>query len=194
MDIIKLSENNQKLSWEVLEESNIIPVWESIGAKINIVGSLKTGLMMKSLDIDIHIYTKEISIKDSFDAISQIAQNPSFKEIQYINLIDTEEECIEWYLIYEDKKANLWKFDLIHILMGSKYDGFVENVTDSIINKLTPETKKTILQIKYDIPDDIKIPSIEIYQAVLSNKVSSYKEFIQWRESNSSVNTMEWLP
>ncbi|MBP1646475.1 MAG: hypothetical protein H6Q16_2053 [Bacteroidetes bacterium] len=194
MDIIKLSQQNQKLAWEVLEESNIIPVWESIGAKINIVGSLKTGLMMKSLDIDIHIYTKEISIKDSFDAISQIAQNPSFKEIQYKNLIDTEEECIEWHLIYEDKKANLWKFDLIHILMGSKYDGFVENVTDSIINKLTPETKKTILQIKYDTPDDIKIPSIEIYQAVLSNKVSSYKEFIQWRESNSLVNTMEWLP
>ncbi len=75
--------------------------------------------------------------------------------------------------------------------MGSKYDGFVENVTDSIINKLTPETKKTILQIKYDIPDDIKIPSIEIYQAVLSNKISSYKEFIQWRESNALTNTME---
>lgn len=194
MDIIKLSQQNQKLAWEVLEESNIIPVWESIGAKVNIVGSLKTGLMMRSLDIDIHVYTKEISIKDSFDAISQIAQNSSFKEIQYKNLIDTEEECIEWRFIYEDKKANLWKFDLIHILMGSKYDGFVENVTDSIINKLTPETKKAILQIKYDIPDDIKIPSIEIYQAVLSNKVSSYKEFIQWRGSNSSVNTMEWLP
>ncbi|MDD4067631.1 MAG: phosphoglycerate mutase family protein [Bacteroidales bacterium] len=194
MDIFKISEYNQQLAWDVLEDSNIIPIWESIGAKVNIVGSLKTKLLMKNLDIDIHIYTKELSIKDSFDAISQIAQNSSFKEIQYKNLIDTEEECIEWHLIYEDKKANLWKFDIIHILMGSKYDGFVENVTDSIINKLTPETKKTILQIKYDIPDGIKIPSIEIYQAVLSNKVSSYKEFIQWRGSNSSVNTMEWLP
>lgn len=191
MDIIKLSQQNQKLAWEILDESNVIPIWESIGAKINIVGSLKTGLMMRSLDIDIHIYTKEISIKDSFDAISQIAQNSSFKEIQYKNLIDTEEECIEWHLIYEDRNSNLCKFDLIHILMGSKYDGFVENVTDSIINKLTPETKKTILQIKYDIPDGIKIPSIEIYQAVLSNKISSYKEFIQWRESNALTNTME---
>lgn len=194
MDIIKLSQQNQKLAWEILEESNIIPVCESIGAKINIVGSLKTGLMMKSLDIDIHIYTNELNIKDSFNIISTIAQNPSFKEIQYKNLIDTEEECIEWHLIYEDKKGNLWKFDLIHILMGSKYDGFVENVTDLIINKLTPETRKTILQIKYDIPDDIKIPSIEIYQAVLSNKISCYKEFIQWRESNAVTNTMEWMP
>ncbi len=194
MDIFKLSEYNQELAWEVLEESNIIPVWESIGAKVNIVGSLKTKLMMKNLDIDIHIYTKELSIKDSFDAIAQIAQNSSFKDIQYKNLIDTEEECIEWHLIYEDRKANLWKFDLIHILMGSKYDGFVENVTDAIVKKLTPETRKAILQIKFETPNDIKIPSIEIYQAVLSNKIRSYKDFIQWRETNSSINSMEWLP
>ncbi len=28
---------------------------ESIGARVNIVGSLKSGLMMKNLDIDMHI-------------------------------------------------------------------------------------------------------------------------------------------
>lgn len=194
MDIFKISEYNQQLAWEVLGESNIIPIWESIGAKVNIVGSLKTQLLMKNLDIDIHIYTKELSIKDSFDAISEIAQNSSFKEIQYKNLIDTEEECIEWHLIYEDRNSNLWKFDLIHILMGSKYDGFVENVTDSIVKSLTPETRKAILQIKFDTPNDIKIPSIEIYQAVLSNKIRNYKEFIQWRETNSLINNLEWLP
>jgi len=194
MDIFKISEYNQQLAWEVLGESNIIPIWESIGAKVNIVGSLKTQLLMKNLDIDIHIYTKELSIKDSFDAIYQIARNSSFKEIQYKNLIDTEEECIEWHLIYEDRKSNLWKFDLIHILMGSKYDGFVENVTDRIVKNLTPETRKAILQIKFDTPNDIKIPSIEIYQAVLSNKIRSYKEFIQWRETNSLINSLEWLP
>lgn len=194
MDIFKISEYNQQLAWEVLGESNIIPIWESIGAKVNIVGSLKTKLLMKNLDIDIHIYTKELSIKDSFDVMSQIAQNSSFKDIQYKNLIDTEEECIEWHLIYEYRKANLWKFDLIHILMGSKYDGFVENVTDSIVKKLTPETRKAILQIKFDTPNDIKIPSIEIYQAVLSNKIRSYKEFIQWRETNQLINSLEWLP
>lgn len=194
MDIFKISEYNQELAWEVLEESNIIPIWENIGAKVNIVGSLKTKLLMKNLDIDIHIYTKVLSIRDSFDAIAQIAQNSSFKDIQYKNLIDTEEECIEWHLIYEDRKANLWKFDLIHILMGSKYDGFVENVTDSIVKKLTPETRKAILQIKFDTPNDIKIPSIEIYQAVLSNKIHNYKDFIQWRETNPLINSLEWLP
>ncbi len=101
MDIIELSQRNIRLGWEVLKESNVVPIWEGIGAKVNIIGSLKTGLMMKSLDIDIHVYTKEISIKDSFDVISSIAQNPSFKEIEYKNLIDTEEECIEWHLIYD---------------------------------------------------------------------------------------------
>lgn len=166
MDIIELSQRNIRLGWEVLKESNVVPIWEGIGAKVNIIGSLKTGLMMKSLDIDIHVYTKEISIKDSFDVISSIAQNPSFKEIEYKNLIDTEEECIEWHLIYEDKESRIWKFDIIHILMGTKYDGFVEGVTDSIIKGMTPQRREAILRIKYDMPSDIKIPSIEIYQAV----------------------------
>jgi hypothetical protein len=194
MDIIELSQRNIRLGWEVLKESNVVPIWEGIGAKVNIIGSLKTGLMMKSLDIDIHVYTKEISIKDSFDVISSIAQNPSFKEIEYKNLIDTEEECIEWHLIYEDKESRIWKFDIIHILMGTKYDGFVEGVTDSIIKGMTPQRREAILRIKYDMPSDIKIPSIEIYQAVFSNNISSYKEFMEWRVNMPLVNTMEWKP
>jgi hypothetical protein len=193
-NIVELSRQNQRDAWKLLEKTDIIQLWENIGATVNFVGSFKSALMMKSRDIDIHVYTDKVTIADSFSVIAKLAENPSVKEIQYVNLIDTEEECIEWHISMEDNKKNQWKFDIIHIRRGSKYDGFVESVTDAIMTRLTPETKEAILRIKYDMPDDIKIPGIEIYRAVLSGGVRGYEEFLVWREQNPLRNSMEWIP
>ncbi|MCC8173302.1 MAG: phosphoglycerate mutase family protein, partial [Odoribacter sp.] len=57
MNIEEISQQNQALAWQIIEDTNIIKIWESIGAKVNLVGSLKSGLMMKNKDIDLHIYT-----------------------------------------------------------------------------------------------------------------------------------------
>lgn len=45
MNIIDISDWNQKRARAVIDEARIIPIWESIGAEINLVGSLKTGLL-----------------------------------------------------------------------------------------------------------------------------------------------------
>ena len=194
MNIFELAEQNQRTAWKILEDTRIIPSWESIGATVNIVGSLKTGLMMKSRDIDLHIYTEEVSIPASFSVIRELAERLSLREIQYGNLIDTEEECIEWHALYEDKGTDIWKFDMIHIRKGSKYDGTVERTTDAITKKLTPEIRKTILQIKYDVPDGVMIPGIEIYHAVFSGNVKTYEELEQWRKTNPLTDSLGWLP
>jgi len=194
MDILKLAEQNQQSAWQILEDTRIIPSWERIGATVNLVGSLKSGLLMKSKDIDMHIYTDKLSIPESFSVIQELATRLDLKEIQYKNLIETEEECIEWHVLYEDKDLNIWKFDMIHLRRGSKYDGTVEQVTNAIIKQLTLEIRKKILQIKYDIPDNIAIPSIEIYHAVFTGNVRSYKELEQWRKNNPLTNSLGWLP
>ncbi len=194
MNFTNLAEQNQQAAWKILEETGIIPAWEGVGATVNLVGSLKSGLMMKSRDIDLHIYTDQLVLSDSFSVMEKLAENLSLKEIQYINLIDTEEECIEWHVGYDDNESSRWKFDMIHIRRGSKYDGFVEKVTDAIIKRLTPETKEAILRIKFDMPDDCKIPGIEIYRAVLSGGVREYGEFMDWRKDNPFTNSMEWMP
>ena len=184
MDIIALSEHNQQLAWNILKNTRIIPVWEGIGARVNIVGSLKTGLMMKNKDIDMHIYTDKLAIADSFSVMSELAEN----------LVHTEEECIEWHALYEDEGSNRWKFDMIHLRSGSKYDGVVEKVTKAIIHCLTPEIKRTILQIKYDMPDNVNIPGIEIYHAVFTGGVQNYEELMQYRIANPLKNSLEWTP
>ncbi|MDH8700723.1 hypothetical protein M2138_000054 [Dysgonomonadaceae bacterium PH5-43] len=194
MDIIKIAERNQQLARDILADTHIIQTWERIGATVNIVGSLKSGLLMKNLDIDMHIYTDKLDISESFSVMQELAEKLSLKEIQYINGINTEEECIEWHTLYEDKNHNVWKFDIIHIRKGSKYDGTVEQATDAITKKLTPEIKQTILQIKYDVPSGVFIPGIEIYHAVFTGKVKTYEELELWRKTNPLTNSLAWLP
>ena len=178
MDILELALHNQQTAWKVLEHTGIIRAWERIGATVHLVGSLKSGLLAKSRDIDLHIYTDTLDIAASFSVMQELVERLSLKEIHYNNLIQTEEECIEWHVLYEDEDRNTWKFDMIHIRKGSKYDGVVE----------------TILQIKFDVPDGVQIPGIEIYHAVFVGGVRSYEELEQWRETNPLTNSLDWLP
>lgn len=194
MDILKIAEQNQQSAWKVLENTRIIPTWESIGATVHLVGSLKSGLMMKSKDIDMHIYTEKLDIAESFSVMQELAKRLSLKEILYKNGIDTDEECIEWHALYNDKDMNVWKLDMIHIRKDSKYDGTVERVTDAIINKLTPELRRTILEIKNEVPDGKMIPGIEIYHAVFVGNVKSYTELEQWRKTNPLTDSLGWMP
>ncbi|MCD7851216.1 MAG: phosphoglycerate mutase family protein [Parabacteroides sp.] len=194
MDILELAKQNQQTAWKVLEETGIIPAWERIGATVHLVGSLKSGLLAKSKDIDMHIYTEKLDVTESFSVMQELAGRLSLKEIQYKNLIQTEEECIEWHALYEDKDMNTWKFDLIHIRKNSKYDGVVEKMTAAIIDRLTPEIRKTILQIKFDVPDGIMIPGVEIYHAVFTGGVRNYEELEQWRKTNPLIDSLDWLP
>ncbi|WP_436418450.1 phosphoglycerate mutase family protein [Petrimonas sulfuriphila] len=194
MDILTLAAENQQTAWQILKETGIVQTWEKAGATVNLVGSLKSGLLMKNRDIDMHIYTDKLSISESFSVIQELAERLSLKEIHYKNLIDTEEECIEWHVLYEHNNRDTWKFDMIHIRKGSRYDGTVERVTDAITERLTPEIRKTILQLKQEIPEGIVIPGIEIYHAVFEGDVSSYEELEQWRKNHPLINSLDWLP
>ena len=194
MDILELALHNQQTAWNILEHTGIIPAWERIGATVHLVGSLKSGLLAKSKDIDLHIYTDKLDVAESFSVMQELAKRLSLKEVQYKNLIQTEEECIEWHALYEDEELSTWKFDMIHIRRNSKYDGVVENVTTAIMNRLTPELRKTILQIKFDVPDGVQIPGIEIYHAVFTGGVRSYEELEQYRKTNPLTNSLDWMP
>lgn len=194
MDILELASRNQQAAWEILERTGLIAAWESIGATVNLVGSLKTGLLMKSRDIDLHIYTDRLDVAESFSVMQKLATALPLKEVMYGNLADTEEECLEWHAKYEDAQTGLWKFDMIHIRRGSKYDGTVEKVTDAIISHLTPEIRQAILRIKYDVPEGVQIPGIEIYHAVFTGGIRSYTELESWRRSNPLTDSLSWMP
>ena len=192
--LIEIAQTNQQRAHEIIQELNLIPLWASINVEAHLGGSLRMGLLMKHLDIDIHLYSDPVSLTNDFRIIARLAQNPRIKRIEYANLLNTEEACLEWHLHYEDPLNQMWQIDMIHILKGSRYDGYFEQMADRIVAALTNETRHTILQLKYETPESEKIMGIEYYQAVLRDGVRTYAEFEAWRAANPVTGVLEWMP
>ncbi len=193
-DILALAESNQRKAKAIIERLDIPGVWQSVGAEARLVGSLKMGLMMKHRDIDFHIYSAPLRLDDSFRAMSRLAACPQIHKIESVNLTHTEEACIEWHAMYEDADRDLWQIDLIHILKGSRYDGYFERMAERILSVLTPATRQTILQLKHETPDDEKIMGVEYYRAVLEGGVSDYAGFEAYRAAHPVTGILEWMP
>ena len=194
MNILELAKRNQQKAWEIIEDTRIVRIWEGIGAKVNLVGSLRTGLLVKHRDIDFHIYTSPWDLSASFRAMAELAENTSIKKIEYTNLLHTAEACIEWHAWYQDMEGELWQMDMIHIQEGSRYDGYFERVAERISAVLTDEMRLAILKLKYETPDTEKIMGVEYYQAVIQDGVRSYPEFEEWRRLHPAVGVVEWVP
>ena len=192
--ILGIADSMQKQAWEVIEDTNIIEIWSSIGAKINLVGSLKMGLLMNNRDIDFHIYTTPFKLADSFSAIAKIAENKRIKTINYGNLVETEDKCIEWHAFYEGRDGHTWQIDMIHILNESSYVGYFEEVAERISAVLTPENRADILRIKNMIPIEKKVMGIQIYQAVIEDGIKDIDSFWEWKEQNPDEGIITWMP
>lgn len=193
-DFLQISEQNQREAREIIKKLDIENVWKSIGAEINLVGSLKMGLLMKHLDIDFHVYTENVSISESLSAILKISKNPQVKSFRFKNLLKTDENCLEWHLIYTDESGRDWQIDIIHMPLNSKYRGYFENIAERIQSRLTPDTKRTILRLKYETPDNMKIMGIEYYRAVLDEGVSTFEKFAKFREFCPAEGIVDWVP
>lgn len=192
--LIEIAQTNQQRAHEIIQELNLIPLWASINVEAHLVGSLRMGLLMKHLDIDLHLYSDPVSLADDFRIIARLAQNHRIKQIEYANLLDTEEACLEWHLHYEDPLNQMWQIDMIHILKGSRYDSYFEQMADRIVAALTDETRHTILQLKYETPESEKIMGIEYYQAVLRDGMKNYVEFETWRRQHPITGIITWMP
>ncbi len=168
--------------------------WSSIGATINLVGSLKMGLLINNRDIDFHIYTNPFKLSDSFAVISRLAENKRIKTISYTNLLEAEDKCIEWHAFYEDLQGYCWQIDMIHILNDSPYAGHFERVAERVSEVLTQETKEAILRIKQAIPVEEKVMGIQICRAVIEHGIRDLDSFRQWQDQNPDEGIINWIP
>ena len=188
-----IAEDNLKKALSVIEKSGVRQAWEAVGATVNQVGSMAMGLLMKHRDIDFHIYTEKLDIAESFEVTKKICVNPAVTRMEYRNLADTEEACLEFH-IYFMLDGEEWQIDMIQILKGSHFDGYFERVAERINTVLTPETRRAILELKYLTPDNEHIMGIEYYQAVIADGVRTYPEFIQWRKTHPANGIINWCP
>lgn len=118
-EINDLALANQKKAHEVLDESGIAEIWEKAGCRVNLIGSLRMGLLAAHRDIDLHVYSSGITAESSFAIAARIAENPKVTEIRCINGLHTDEHCIAWHVFYKAEDGEIWQFDIIHIEEGT---------------------------------------------------------------------------
>lgn len=187
-----LAQKQKRRAFEIISDTRLIDVWQQAGARVNLIGSLEIGVLAKHRDIDFHIYTDRLNVKQSFAIIAEICANPAIKKCEFSNLAQTDEKCFEWHLYYEDAEHKLWQIDLIQILSGSQYDGYFENVAKTIKQAMTEEMRQTILKLKFETPDDMKISGIEYYKAVIQDDIKSYDDFLNWRTKQNFNGIIKW--
>lgn len=188
------AEENTRRANEIIAALDLQRLWESISAEVRPVGSMRMGLLAKHRDLDFHIYSDRIDIRSDFDAMGRLAALPGIERIEYGNLLDTDEACVEWHAWYRDERAEIWQIDMIHIVRGSRYDGYFEQVADRIVAALTDERREAILRLKFETPDNLKIMGIEYYQAVIRDGIRTWDEFVAWREAHPVEGVVEWMP
>ncbi len=193
-EIATAAARNTARARKVLQATKIVPLWESIGATVNPVGSFSMGLLVKHLDLDFHLYTPTIEIEKDFSVMGRLAAHPSIRRIEYGNLLATEERCLEWHAWYEADDGELWQLDMIHIERGSRYDGYFERQARRIVAALTDERRNTILRLKWETPEQEKIAGIEYYQAVIRDGIRDYDSFTKWRQEHPLTGVVEWMP
>lgn len=192
--VLEFAAANSRRAHAIVRDLRIEEIWRSAGARPHPVGSLRMGLLVKHRDIDYHIYSPELRIADSFAAMARLAENPRIRSIEFANLLDAPDRCLEWHAQYLDEAGELWQIDMIHMQTGSPWDGHFERVADRIAAALTPETRNAILRLKYETPDERKIPGIAYYMAVLRDGVRTWPQFETWLAAHPLDGIVEWMP
>ena len=128
---------------------------------------------------------------DSYEAIADRNRRRAW---QVVDLLHTDEKCVEWHAWYEDRDGELWQIDMIHIEAGSAYDGYFERFARRLQRTLTPEMRQAVLRLKFETPDHEKISGVEIYRAVVQGGVRTRAELERWRAEHPLTGISEWMP
>ena len=192
--IKEFSETQQKRAFEVLKESRIAEIWESFGCKVNLIGSLKMGLLVKHRDIDLHVYSTDITLDFSFRVMARVSESPKVIEVKCINGLHTDEHCVAWHVQYKAVDNEVWQFDIIHIEKGTQYDGYFEKMAARIIEIATEEQLQLIQRLKYETPDNEEIHGVEYYEGVIAGGVKSLDELREWIVKRRAKEFYYWIP
>ena len=193
-EINALALSVQSEAHNVLATSSIASVWREAGCKVNLVGSLRMGLLISHRDIDLHVYSRNITEESTFAIAAKIASLPGVVDLKAINGLRTDECCMAWHVNYVAENGTEWKFDIIHIEEGSTYDGYFERMADRIVEVMTPQQRDTILRLKYETPGGETIRGVEYYEAVIADGVDSLSGLREWIITHRSKPPYYWIP
>lgn len=193
-EIRALAEANAAEAHRVLDESGIAEAWRAAGCRVNLVGSMRMGLMAAHRDIDLHVYSSGVTEANSFAVAAKIAADPAVTEIKCINGLHTDEHCVAWHFMYKADSGEVWQIDVIHIEEGSRYDGYFELMADRIMAVVSPQQRDMILKLKFESQAECGFHGVEYYEAVIADSVSSVEELKRWVVAHREKPPYYWIP
>ncbi|MDE6843575.1 MAG: phosphoglycerate mutase family protein [Muribaculaceae bacterium] len=193
-EINHLATVRQEEARNVLAVSGIAQVWEDAGCRVSLIGSLRMGLLMSHRDIDLHVYSDNITEASTFAIAARMSALPGIIEIASVNGLHTEEHCMAWHVKYRAQDGEEWKFDIIHIEAGTEYDGYFERMAERIMTVMTPTQRDTILRLKYETPSDEYIKGVEYYEAVIADGITLLEDLRKWLEVHRQKRVYYWIP
>lgn len=152
------------------------------------------GLLASHRDIDLHVYSKNITAESSFAIAAKVAADPRVTEVKCINGLHTDEHCVAWHFLFRDREGEIWQFDVIHIEEGTEYDGYFERMADRISEVITEEQRQTVLRLKFETPADTEIHGVEYYEAVIADGISTMEQLTAWVKAHRSKPPYYWIP
>lgn len=147
-----------------------------------IVGSVELGLMT-SRDIDIETISSNVPTKNDIMEIAGYLFNKiGVRKVTPIDYSDGDgvkkPKGLYVGAEYIDKENNKWKVD---VWLLTKDSARTKDTTETLKQKLTPEFKEIILNIKSQLSSHPKyrkeITSVDIYTAVMDNGIKSLEDF-----------------
>ena len=188
-----MASRSKEEAMRVLSESGIAEIWKEAGCRVNLVGSLRMNLLAKHRDIDLHVYSKDITEEISFAIAARIARLPGVKELRCINGLATDELCMAWHISYGHEDET-WQVDIIHIEEGTTFDGYFERMADRIAEVMTEEQRETILRLKFETPDGRDYHGVEYYEAVIADGVNTLPLLEDWITAHRQKQPYYWIP
>ena len=189
-DLIVRAECAAEAAHALLRATRLRERWEARGAEVHLVGSLATGLLLRHLDIDLHVYTPTLNPTEGFAIAAALAP----RRLEFRDLSGTPERCLEWHLWLRDAAAREWQVDVIQMPPDSPYKGYFECRAERILAALTPETRRAVLALKDTVPPDAHVPGILLCMAVLRDGIRTPAALRDWLRDHPLDGILDWCP
>src|ERR1051325_339746 len=162
-------------------ESGLRRILDDYG-EVHIMGSYSLHLMVWR-DLDIHIVCREFDRRRFFDLGGRVAEllKPAKMHFRDEFVMQTPDlpRGLYWGVYLGDEREGAWKID-IWAVEKEECQRMLKYVED-IKLKLTPDSRKIILEIKSQVWQDPSYrksyTSADIYDAVLTHGIKDLKEF-----------------
>jgi hypothetical protein len=192
-DVFERSAARRRSAAAILADLDLVRKWTRFGRPA-LVGAFAHDLM-HSPDIDMEIYCPDLRIEHGFEVLGECALNKRVIKARFSDELGGRDAALYWQLRYRLDDGTEWKID-----MWSAPEDYSlprgENLVEPMRACLTPETRRIILELKAWRATDpgTDCPSIDLYRAVLDDRVRTSEELRAWLQTHETGELTNWRP